>query len=248
VASTLPRRVAALSAALQEAEFLVSIGYEGQAIDVLRTHLEETRQPSALAVLELLHLCRETGDEAGVAATQDQFRRVFGEEPPPAGANSGLESCESALARIMAAWPHPEVLGIIEQLLFGTPAALGGFPGLHAWRDLLWLHGLAQDTLRGAASGGEAIAASAEGLEEMTLERLAQIGVDGSPQRFGFDLDLSDVRTERHRVLDLQSVPRLPPVPDFKLVPAEAPATPSHYEDFFEAAAAAEGRDLYLQR
>jgi hypothetical protein len=51
-------------------------------------------------------------------------------------------------------------------------------------------------------------------------------------------------------VLDLQAVPRLPPVPDFKLVPAEPPASqpPKNYEDFFEAAMAAEGRDLYLQR
>jgi hypothetical protein len=242
-------RIAALSAALQEAEFLVSIGYAAKAVDVLRAHLEDTRQPSALAVLELLQLCRDIGDAEGVAATQDAFRALFGEEPPPPGANSGLEACEPALARIMAAWPDAQVLGIIEQLLFSPPLALGGFPGLHAWRDLLWLHGLACDTLRGA-DAREPIAASAEGTEEMTLERLAQIGVDSSPRRFAVDLDLSPVDTGRHRVLDLQAVPRLPPVPDFKLVPAEPPASqpPKNYEDFFEAAMAAEGRDLYLQR
>ena len=234
--------------ALQEAEFLVSIGYAGRAIEVLRAYAEDAQRPSALAVLELLQLCRETGDEAGVAATQEDFRRLFGEEPPPLAASSGLEACEPALARIMAAWPEPEVLAIIEQLLFSAPAALGGFPGLHAWRDLLWLHGLARDTLRGA-NAREKIAASAEGTEEMTLERLGRISVDASPRRFAVDLDLgADAR--RHRVLERQAMPPLAPLAALSLVPPEPdpPTMSTNDEDFFDAAVAAEGRDLYLQR
>jgi hypothetical protein len=250
-------KLASLSSALQESEFLLSLGYTDKAIDVLRAYVEDTRAPSALAVLELLHLCREAGDQEGIAASQDQFRRLFGEEPPRHDAASGLEACEPALARIMSAWPEPQVLDIIEQLLFSPPAVLGGFPSLHAWRDLLWLHGLARDTLRGLGSlpaeAEDDFVASAEGTEEMTLERLAGIDVDRSSQRFGVDVDLNPVDSRLHRVLDLKDVPRLPPIeePVLALAPVEpAPpaAPPQNYEDFFDAALAAEGRSLFMHR
>jgi hypothetical protein len=237
---------------LQECEFLVSLGFTEKAADVLRAYVDRLREPPALALLELRHLCAEADDAEGVAAAEEEFRERFGEEPPRDDATSGLEACEPALARIMVAWPQTQVLALIEELLFGPPAVLGGFPSLQAWRDLLWLHELAQDTLRGAEGGGEEVATSADGLPEMTLESLNAIDIESAQDRFGVDINLNEVDLDRHKVLDLQRVPRLPPLPDVTLEPQPEPEPapppkPHAYEDFYEAVGAAEGRALHIR-
>lgn len=162
------QRTKVLAEVLQEAGFLVSLGGMGQAIDVLRSYVECTREAPALALLELRELCRQAGDDEGVAAVEQDFRARFGVEPPHDDASPGLEACDAAVARVVAAWLLPRVLDVIEDLLFGPPAALGGLPGLHAWRDLLWLHGLARDTLYGSRAGPPL----AHEVPEMTLDLL----------------------------------------------------------------------------
>jgi pilus assembly protein FimV len=237
-------QVTALADTLQEAGFLVSIGFPERAIDVLRTHLEGATRPSPLAWLELLHLCRELDDAEGVHEAEASFRRLYGEEPPRPESTTGLEACEPALTRVMAAWPAREVLDVIEDLLFSPPEALGGYASLHAWRDLMWLYEVAQDTLRGAAQAGSRPDFADSGAE-MTLEGLQGIDLSRAAPGFALDFDLTDVPVERHKVVDRQNEPRIvappPPAPEPK-------PTPTSYEDFFEATAAAEGRGLYIRQ
>jgi hypothetical protein len=173
----------------------------------------------------------------------------FGEEAPRGDAVQGLETCERALARITAAWPKPQVLEVIEELLYGPPAALGGFPSLQAWRDLLWLHGLAEDTMLGAPAPARA----ADEHPEMTLDKLHAMDFQPGRERFGMDVSLADVDRSLHRVVDQQHVPKLPPVPDLKflaptLTLSQATAEkPRSYEDFLDAVGAAEGRALHVR-
>ncbi|MGE4239104.1 hypothetical protein [Ramlibacter sp.] len=244
-----PRRhlqVVALGEALQEAEFLVSLGEGERAVDVLRDHVSGAKEHSPLAWLELIQLCRDVGDAEGVDESENEFRRLYGEDAPRAGAVSGIEACGPALARISAAWHSREVFAVLEELLFGDPAALGGYASLNAWRDLMWLYDLAQDTMRGPGRR-TAPPVSASESPEMTLDMIQGHDFAPAAHSFAVDCDVTDVPTDRHRVFDLQHVPRLPPMvqPPPSMAIAKPPTV---YEDFFDAAVAAEGRSLFMAR
>ena len=251
-------RLAVLADLLQECEFLVSLNDVQRAADVLRAHVERTRDASALALLELRELCAQVADDEGIEFAEGEYGRRFGEAAPARNAGSGLDQCDIASARIAAVWAQPQAPAVIEELLFGGPALLGGTPGVQAWRDLLMLHRMAQE--EAAAADDEHVAAP-DGVE-MTIERLHAVDFQPERNRFAVDLALQTVNLSRHRVLEgggwaapaAAKAPALPepelalaPLPDFEPSrPADAEPKRT-YEDFFEAVGAAEGRALHVR-
>ncbi len=145
----------------QQADFFVSLGEDGQAIEVLRNHLAESHEPSALAYLDLFKLYHRLGRRHDYDQLRDQFNQVFNAGAPPfdhyTDAGRGLEAYETAFSRIQSLWPEPRVLDLIEQSIFrdASDDEVEVFD-LEAYRELLLLHAIAKDLIKrdGHASSG----------------------------------------------------------------------------------------------
>ena len=142
----------------QQAEFFTSIGEHDQAIDVLRAHIEEHGDAMPWAYLESLRLFHMLGRTESFNRQRLQFQERFNVRVPGFGqfhhAGQALEDYPEALAEIEALWSSPEVMGVLDGLLFrrGEGADDERFD-LTAFDDLLLLLAIAQTTpahLRGA--------------------------------------------------------------------------------------------------
>lgn len=137
----------------QQADFFVSLGEDGQAIEVLRNHLAESHEPSALAYLDLFKLYHRLGRRQDYDLLRDEFNQVFNAGAPPfdhyADAGRGLEAYETAFSRIQSLWPEPRVLDLIEQSIFrdASDDEVEVFD-LEAYRELLLLHAIAKDLIQ----------------------------------------------------------------------------------------------------
>ncbi len=136
----------------QQADFFVSLGEDGQAIEVLRNHLAESHEPSALAYLDLFKLYHRLGRRHDYDQLRDEFNQVFNAGAPPfdhyMDAGRGLEAYETAFSRIQSLWPEPRVLDLIEQSIFrdASDDEVEVFD-LEAYRELLLLHAIAKDLI-----------------------------------------------------------------------------------------------------
>lgn len=137
----------------QQADFFVSLGEDEQAIQVLRDHLAESHEPSALTYLDLFHIYHRLGRRGDYESLREEFNHVFNAGAPPFDNYSqrgrGLEAYETAFSRIQALWPEPRVLDLIEQSIFrdATDSASEVFD-LEAYRELLMLHAIAKDLIQ----------------------------------------------------------------------------------------------------
>lgn len=191
-------RVETLAATFEEAEFLSSLGLAADAAAVLKSYLQDSAGPAPIAFFELMRLCESEDDSRAAAAVRDRYEQRFGVEPPRLEqviAPLGLESLAGLSARITSAWHTPRVLKVIEDALFGVPAA-GPPLTLQAGRELLCLHDVAtslasEASAPPAAGDGHALApwANAEDAAgaQFAVQSLADVG-DGSV--FSVDIDL----------------------------------------------------------
>lgn len=190
-------RVETLAATFEEAEFLCSLGLAADAAAVLKSYLQDSASPAPIAFFELLRLCESEDDNRAAAAVRDRYAQLFSAEPPrleQVTAPLGLESLAGLSASITSAWHTPRVLKVIEDALFGVPAA-GPPLTLQAGRELLCLHDVATSLATEAdtpgAGDGHALApwANAEDAAgaRLAVQSLADVG-DGSV--FGVDIDL----------------------------------------------------------
>jgi hypothetical protein len=137
----------------QQADFFVSLGEDEQAIQVLKDHLTESHEPSALTYLDLFHIYHRLGRRLDYENLREEFNHVFNAGAPPFDSYSqrglGLESYETAFSRIQALWPQPRVLDLIEQSIFrdATDSSTEVFD-LEAYRELLMLHAIAKDLIQ----------------------------------------------------------------------------------------------------
>lgn len=137
----------------QQADFFVSLGEDEQAIQVLKDHLTESHEPSALTYLDLFHIYHRLGRQVDYENLREEFNHVFNAGAPPFESYSlrglGLESYETAFSRIQALWPEPRVLDLIEQSIFrdANDSASEVFD-LEAYRELLMLHAIAKDLIQ----------------------------------------------------------------------------------------------------
>ena len=143
----------------QQADFFVSLGQRDQAIEVLRLHIEDSEQTSALVYLDLLDLYHQTGQELEFEAFRLEFNARFNAEMPAFVAYSvvtdseGLLGYPTAMSRIIALWPSPKVVTVIEESLFRQADSTHPTFDLEAYRELLLLYAVIKDILHTQASG-----------------------------------------------------------------------------------------------
>lgn len=136
----------------QQADFFISLGQHEQAIEVLKNHISDNVETSALAYLDLLKIYHSLNRRAEYDQLREDFNKVFNAQVPVFDAysdkSSGLEAYHNALARIEALWPSPKVLEIIEESIFRKPGSGDGEAfGLEAYRELLLLYAMAKDVV-----------------------------------------------------------------------------------------------------
>ena len=202
----------------QQADFFVSLGEDEQAIQVLKDHLAESHEPSALTYLDLFHIYHRLGRRDDYESLREEFNHVFNAGAPPFDNYSqrgrGLEAYETAFSRIQALWPEARVLDLIEQSIFrdATDGASEVFD-LEAYRELLMLHAIAKDLIQrdnGAprvkgdfqhtamqplkAAGKQTSRVSAS-LQDASERHTQPMGLDHtypSSSPFGLDINLDD--------------------------------------------------------
>jgi hypothetical protein len=144
-----------------QAEFFISVGRHDQAVEVLRNHIGEDVQTSALIYLDLLGLYHQLKRRADFDELRGEFNRLFNADIPPfesyTGTSRGLESYDVVLSRIVALWPTPEVLQAIEASVFRKLGALTEPFGLEAYRELLFLYGIAREIVQTQPASGESL-------------------------------------------------------------------------------------------
>ena len=135
----------------QQADFFVSIGQHEQAIELLRSHIVENPETSALVYLDLFNLYHQLERLSEYDALRASFNQRFNTQIPPIelynDKNLGLESYQLALSRIQALWPSPRVLEIIEESLFKQSDITAEAFNLEAYRELLLLYSVAKDII-----------------------------------------------------------------------------------------------------
>ncbi len=135
----------------QQADFFVTLGQHEQAIEVLRSHIDDSGETSALVYLDLFNLYHQLKRRADYEALREDFNRRFNDKLPAFefynDSSPGLEAYQTALMRIEALWPSPKVLDIIEESIFRRPDA-GAEPfDLEAYRELLMLYSVAKEII-----------------------------------------------------------------------------------------------------
>lgn len=135
----------------QQADFFVSIGQPAQAIEVLRAHIGESVQTSAVIYLDLFNLYHQLLRKAEYGALREEFNSRFNAKVPVfdmyTDAGPGLESYQVAMSRIEALWPTPKVLEVIEESIFRRPETNAEAFNLVAYRELLLLYAVAKEII-----------------------------------------------------------------------------------------------------
>lgn len=136
----------------QQAEFLLVLGQDEAAIDLLLDHLRGTGGTSPLPYLRLMQIYRQRGDEPAYERTRERFNQRFNAIAPEwaaaAGDPRGLEASPEVMASLQSAWPRPlDARALLETLLFRRGSEDERFE-LPAYEELLFLHGLTRDLLR----------------------------------------------------------------------------------------------------
>lgn len=201
----------------QQADFFVSLGENEQAIQVLKNHLAESQEPSALAYLDLFKLYHKLGRADDYEQLRRDFNRLFNASAPGfaqyTDVSRGLESYEVALGRIQALWPQPRVLELIEKSIFREPGdASAEVFDLEAYRELLLLYAIAKDVIQrdraeGPASGdfehtaikplkaasNRVVAAAVAAHAESVRETQPQDVLPPASPHLGLDVDLDEL-------------------------------------------------------
>lgn len=233
----------------QQADFFVSLGEDEQAIQVLKDHLLESHEPSALTYLDLFHIYHRLGRRQDYETLRDEFNHVFNAGAPPFDSYSqrgqGLESYETAFSRIQALWPQPRVLDLIEQSIFRDASdANSEVFDLEAYRELLMLHAIAKDLIQRdnppprpsgdfqhtamqplKAAGKSAAAASSSGVDrtERHTRPMALGDTPPASPRLGLDIDLDELSEEASFEASLPEV-------SVAVEPTARPTQPADFE------------------
>lgn len=147
----------------QQADFFVSLGQTEQAVEVLREHISENVQTSALVYLDLFKLYHQLGREEDYEDLRQTFNQLFNSKIPAfqfytdKDSGAGLEAYQIAMSRIEALWPSPKVLDIIEESIFRKPDAGAEAFDLEAYRELLMLYSVAREIINPEANAGNAL-------------------------------------------------------------------------------------------
>ncbi|WP_436154470.1 type IV pilus assembly protein FimV [Polaromonas sp. LjRoot131] len=132
----------------QQADFFLSLGHPDKAVDVLRLHIMDNVETSALVYLDLFDLYHSLGRRDDYDALRKDFHRMFNAQVPAfddyAIDTHGLEFYVTALTRIESLWSTPKVLNVLEESIFRKPDSRSEVFSLAAYRELLLLHSIAK--------------------------------------------------------------------------------------------------------
>lgn len=209
----------------QHADFFVSLGQYDQAIEVLKTHIEEHAEMSPLAYLELFKIYHTLGRQNEYNALRESFQRMFNARIPNFAAFAdeglGLDDYPATLLSIETAWGDSRVLDTLEANIFRHPEDTGRPLDLAAFRDLLLLHAVAKNVLQ--AGGGDGVMSEGGGhntwrggLEDgsaLRPRRVVQPDFSASLDPAGLDLNLASVAAA------LASMPPVPSAPELDSAP-----------------------------
>lgn len=135
----------------QEADFFVSIGQHSQAIDVLKNHISDNVETSAVAYLDLLAIYHQTDNRDDYEQLREEFNRVFNAQVPPfdsyGSTNRSLADYPSAMSRIESLWPTRKVLEVIEESIFRKSDGHDESFDLPAYRELMLLYAVAKEII-----------------------------------------------------------------------------------------------------
>ena len=136
----------------QQADFFVSLGQHEQAIEVLRSHIGENTQTSALVYLDLFSLYYQLKRQTDYEALREDFNQRFNGKIPAFDlyndSGPGLESYQVALSHIQELWPSRKVLDLIEESIFRKPDVNNTEAfDLEAYRELLLLYAVAKEII-----------------------------------------------------------------------------------------------------
>jgi len=128
----------------QHADFFLSLGQYGQAIEVLRSYLGEHRGGSPAVYLDLLRVYKAVGRTQDYEQLAQEFSSLFNVAVPSIDAFGSserqLEDYPAAMAMVQSFWHEPDIQDVLEGLIRRTsPSAGEGFQ-LDAFRDLLLLY------------------------------------------------------------------------------------------------------------
>jgi hypothetical protein len=133
----------------QEAEFFIEIGEYQRAIDLLEQHIGPEYEITPVPQLYLFDLYRRTGKRAEYETLHAEFTRKYNAHVPrwaddPALNQRELLDYERALEHICRVWPGTDVTYELETLLVDdTDGQRLGFD-LPAYRDIIFLYGIAK--------------------------------------------------------------------------------------------------------
>jgi hypothetical protein len=143
----------------QQADFFLSLGHPDKAVDVLRLHIMDNVETSALVYLDLFDLYHSLGRRDDYDALRKDFHRMFNAQVPAiddyAMDTHGLEFYVAALTRIESLWPTPKVLDVLEESIFRKPDSRSEVFSLAAYRELLLLHSIAKKIIARPVELGE---------------------------------------------------------------------------------------------
>jgi hypothetical protein len=137
---------------LDQAEVFMAHGHADLAIHLLQEHLREAPTESPVPWLLLLDLLHRAGDTAGYAAASAECRRYFNvnltDHPISQDNDSGegLETYPHLLEQLVQVWNSPERDDYFKDLIYDHRGGtrMGFKPA--AYRDILLLRAIAQDT------------------------------------------------------------------------------------------------------
>lgn len=143
----------------QQADFFMTLGQPDQAIEVLRNHISENIETSALAYIDLFDIYHQTSRRSEYNELRDEFNRVFNAEIPEferySAGSRGLAEYRSAMSRIESLWPAPKVLEVIEESIFRKPDRDSEPFDMLAYRELMLLYSVAKELNETDQSVGE---------------------------------------------------------------------------------------------
>lgn len=195
-----------------KADFFLSIGEPEQAVGLLEGHVRGPVETGALAWLDLLELYHGLGKRASFDRLRAEFRQRFTAQVPEfdqfGQPTPSLESYSRALSRIVALWPSPKVLEVIEESIFRKPGLPGAEPfSLEAYRELVLLFHVARDL--GAPAQEAEGAAARPRRSDTTLQPLNALDapatgpgerdrllIPPASPRLGVDIDLDEPASE----------------------------------------------------
>ena len=142
---------------LDQAEVFMAHGHGELAIHLLQEHLREAPNESPVPWLLLLDLLHREGDTAGYAAASAGCRRYFNvnlTDHPVSQDNEnglGVEAYPHVLEQLVTVWNTPAIEAFFNDLIYDNRGGtrIGFEPG--AYRDILLLRTIAQETLSPAA-------------------------------------------------------------------------------------------------